>query len=68
MIERQPLAVVGAFVAPFELQRLRIDEHAAGVDHAHLAALRELSQAAGERVDDLLFAGPHFVELKSSAY
>ena len=62
MIERQPLAVVGAFVAAFELQRLRIDEDAAGVDDADVAALGELSEAAGERVDDLLFAGADLVD------
>ena len=32
MVERDPLAVVGRLVAPFELQRLRIDEDAAGID------------------------------------
>ena len=62
MIERQPLAVVRALVAAFELQRLRIDEDAAGVDDANVAPLGELRQAAGERVDDVLFAGPNLID------
>ena len=62
MIEREPLAVVRALVAAFELQRLRIDKDAAGVDDAHIAPLGQLGQAAGERVDHLLLAGPHLVD------
>ncbi len=62
MIEREPFAVVGALVAAFELQRLRIDEDAAGIDDAHIAPLGQLGEAAGERVEHLLFAGPHLVD------
>jgi hypothetical protein len=56
------LAAVGGGVAPFELQRLRIDEDAAGVDDLHFAALRELGQTAGEGGDHFLFAFADFLD------
>ena len=39
----------GGEVAPFELQRRASRRRRPGVDHAHLAPLGELLEAAGER-------------------
>ena len=64
MVERESLALVGRGVAPFELECLRIDEDAAGVDHLHVAPLGQLCQAAGEGVDHLFLAGPHGVDVE----
>ena len=41
----------------------RIDENAAGVHHADLAALGELGEAAGKGVDDLFLAGTETIDL-----
>ena len=57
-------AVVGRVIAPFELERLGVDENPPGVDHFYLAALGQLGQSAGEGVDHLLFASPHRVDFE----
>ena len=63
MLEREPIGLARR-VEPVEPQRGRVFEVSAGLDHLHIAALDQLLQPAGQRVDHFVLAGPQFLDVE----